>query len=257
MTNNSVVIGGLGVVGAQTCRAFGIKDYIDLKGSTLSWGEASKSKRYIFIAVPTPALLDGGHDTSIIRDSIENIQKVDKRIEHIFVVRSTTTPGQLEGLRDLLGIKIVHFPEFLTMSTAQEDTDWPDIIVLGGEKDEVAEIRGMCDSRWKGIPVFEGSLASSQLIKCAINNFYALKVVFANEIYDIAKQCGADYGLVKQAMYARKWVGKNHLDVIFNGKRGVRGPCLPKELQAMAFKYNSLLLLAAFRENEEIVKNEI
>ena len=76
MTNNSVVIGGLGIVGAQTCRAFGIKDYIDLKGSTLSWGEAAKSKRYFFICVPTPAKVDGGHDDSIIEEAIKNVYEL-------------------------------------------------------------------------------------------------------------------------------------------------------------------------------------
>jgi nucleotide sugar dehydrogenase len=253
MTNNSVVIGGLGIVGSATRQAFGIEDYVDIKGSTLNWGEAAK-KRYVFICVPTPALENGGHDDSIIEQAIRTIQTADKNGDHIFVVRSTTTPGQLELLADKHQVKIVHFPEFLTMSTAKEDTDWPDIIVLGGDEGPVEEIKGMCDSRWRGIPVFTCNLATSQMIKCAINNFYAMKVIFANEMYDVCKQVGADYETVKNAMYARKWVGKNHLEVFFKGARGVRGPCLPKELKAMALKFNIPLLLTAYQENEKLVK---
>jgi len=254
MTNNSVVIGGLGVVGSSTCQAFGIKNYIDLKGSTINWGRAA-DKRYIFICVPTPALDEGGHDISIIEKTIETIQVANNRIYHIFIIRSTTTPGQLEQIRDKYKVDIVHFPEFLTMSTAEEDTKWPDIIVLGGDEKPVSEIKGMCDSRWKGIPYFIGNLATSQLIKCAINNFYALKVIFANEIYDVSQQVNADYEVIKQAMYARKWIGKNHLDVIFNGVRGVRGACLPKDLKAMALKFNIPLLKVALEENNKLYQN--
>jgi hypothetical protein len=40
--------------------------------------------------------------------------------------------------------------------------------------------------------------------------------------------------MVVDAMYKRKWIGKNHLAVPFNGKLGVNGKCLPKDLIAFA-----------------------
>lgn len=254
--NNAVVIGGQGVVGKATRLAFKIKSYYDLLGSNITWEDVCK-KRYIFLSLPTPALKKG-HDIRVLNNTIMKIER-ESNIKHLYIVRSTTTPGQLEKIEHKLytGSHIVHLPEFLTMSTWKEDANCPDIVMVGsddtGSGKEVMNIMKKRFGYWK-TRYFLTDLATSQLTKCAINNFYALKVVFANELFDFAKKVGAEYETVKRAMYARKWVGNNHLDVYFNGVRGVRGPCLPKELKAMAGATNSKLLQTALEINNKLVK---
>lgn len=252
--SESVVIGGLGVIGIATRHTFKIKDYIDLKGSNIAMEEVARNKKYIFICLPTPAH-NSLHDVSNIESVIANILSLGGE-DKIFVVRSTTSPGQLEKLSKKLQIKnIVHYPEFLTMSTWKKDSDNPDIVVLGFINKKVgSDVMNLLKDRFGEKPKYISTdLATSELIKCSINNFYALKVIFANEIYDFSSKVGADYTKVKEAMYNRKWIGANHLDIFFRGARGVRGPCLPKELEAMVKASKSRLLKVAKEINDKLV----
>jgi nucleotide sugar dehydrogenase len=250
--NNAVVIGGSGVIGNATRLFFNIKDQWSRSIQTLTMEEVGK-KKWVFICVPTPAR-NSIHDISIIHDTIAEIQKYG---DPLIVVRSTTTPGQLDKLSEEFHTdKIIHFPEFLTMATWKEDTMNPDIIVIGGRNCKhvdklekiVKKILGFKNPKY-----FKTNLTTSELIKCSINNFYALKVIFANEIFDYAKKVDANYTMLKEAMYSRKWIGGNHFDVIFKGKRGVRGPCLPKELEAMVVATGSPLLKAAKEINDKLI----
>ena len=243
LNDNAVVIGGLGVVGTATRKSLGIKDYFDLKGSTITLKDIAAKKRYIFICLPTPAK-NSVHQVKPIKDIIKQIEQYEGG-QHVFVVRSTTTPGQLDHMSDELGIdSIVHYPEFLTMSTWEKDILDPELVVVGARKKDYGEqVMGIIMARYSGGPsYFLTNLVTSELIKTGINSFYAMKVVFANEMYDFAQKVGADYDTFREALYARKWIGRNHLRAIFNGVRGVRGRCLPKDLDALATVTNSKLL---------------
>jgi len=89
------------------------------------------------------------------------------------------------------------------------------------------------------------------MIKYAINTLYALKVVFANQIFDYCRNIGANYNVIKDAMYARKWIGKNHLEVWHQGNRGAGGKCLEKDLEALAGESDLPLLKVANMLNKE------
>lgn len=252
--NNAVVVGGSGVIGTATRKLFGITDQYSRNTKTLTLEELGK-KKYVFICVPTPAT-SKGHDISIIRDYIAAIRLYG---DPLIIVRSTTTPGQLEQLSEEFQTdKILHFPEFLTMDTWEEDALKPDIVVIGGKNAKYMNRLHMLitmNIQHAANAWIHTDLTTSELIKCSINNLYALKVIFANEMYDFAQKIGADWETVKDAMYARKWIGANHLDVFYKGKRGVRGPCLPKELEAMANTTKSKLLQTALQINERIVND--
>jgi len=249
--DNAVVVGGLGIVGNATRKAFGIKDYFDLRGSTITLEEIAKKKRYVFICLPTPPS-QSGHKIDDILAIIRQIEQYPGG-QKIYIIRSTTTPGQCQHIMNTLGIDcVVHNPEFLTQSTWEEDIEHPDIIVVGSEKKQYGEeVVALYQARYRGYPIFHTDTKTSEMIKCAINTFYALKVVFANEIYDICQKVGCDYDTVREAMYARKWIGKNHLRVVFNGRRGVRGKCLPKDLKAFNKAFESKLLLVAEELNRK------
>lgn len=244
---NAVVI-GYGVVGKATAKALGIRKYIDHKGSNTTLAEAAKC-RYIFLCLPTPVTGET-HDMGEIVKTIADLNYYPG--ERIYIVRSTTTPGQLSSL----GLKnVVHYPEFLTMKTADQDASNPDIVVVGEcDLETGIEVAELLKKRFPKAKHFLTDITTSELTKCAINNFYALKVIFANEMYDFANEIGADYEAVKDAMYERKWIGANHLEVIFHGERGVRGACLPKELKAMTHATGSPLLEIALKLNEKYVK---
>jgi UDPglucose 6-dehydrogenase len=230
--DNAVVIGGLGVVGKATRKTFGIKDYFDLKGSTLNLEEAAQ-KRYIFICLPTPVKGEGHvHDISAIRDTIKQLKAFGGG--KLYVVRSTTTPGQLDALCDELDLDtIIHNPEFLTMSSWKQDIIDPDIIVVGARlKRHGDEVVSLYNARYRGYPIHQSDLKTSEMIKLSINAFYSTKTIFGNILYDICTRLDIQYDQVQKALYDRKWIGKNHLVTPFNGKRGLRGVCLPKDFKA-------------------------
>ena len=71
--------------------------------------------------------------------------------------------------------------------------------------------------------------ANAEMIKVATNSFLALKVVFANEIFDLCNALNIDYERVKKGLYADVRVGASHFDVHDGGYRGFGGKCLPKD----------------------------
>jgi UDPglucose 6-dehydrogenase len=249
---NAVVIGGLGIVGQSTRHALGIYNYYDLSGSNVYYKDLNQFK-YIFLCLPTPVDKNGEYKIGDIKKVITDIKgNPDK---NIFILRSTVSPGTCKKLAEETKQIIVHVPEFLTESTWKEDSEWPDIVVIGADNSKIRkEIEGLFRSRFRGANFILTDTITSETIKVSINSFYALKVVFANQIYDFCQKSGANYETVKEAMYARKWIGKNHLDVWHKGGRGASGKCLLKDLDAFANSSKLPLLEIANVLNKELVK---
>jgi UDP-glucose 6-dehydrogenase len=72
----------------------------------------------------------------------------------------------------------------------------------------------------------------AELLKYYSNVINALKVVFANEMYEICKTVGADYTKVKETFIKRGTTKDLYLDVNDNF-RGYAGMCLPKDTKAL------------------------
>ena len=75
----------------------------------------------------------------------------------------------------------------------------------------------------------------SELVKFAKNTFYAFKVVFANQMYDICEAMGEDWNNIREIITAEQAqpIGPSHLDPIFGLYRGFGGKCLPKDTLAL------------------------
>ena len=125
-------------------------------------------------------------------------------------------------------------------------------MVIGGDhKQYVEDVRGIYQSHIKTAKIFTTDTITAEMSKYAINTFYATKVTFANQIFDVAQRVGANYEMIKDIMYNRKWIGKNHLDVWNKGGRGSGGKCLRKDLDAFE-NYSKSKLLKTVRDlNDE------
>lgn len=244
------VIIGKGMVGKATMHSLGIKDYYSRSSTTVKLDEIHKFK-YIFLCVPTPTI-NGECDISLLDWYIGEISRRSK--DPIFIIRSTVIPGTCDKLAHAYGVKIVHVPEFLSEDTWKEDSEWPDLTVIGyADINDHNQVMAIFKARFKGTQFVSTDLKTAETIKYAINSFYALKVVYANEVYDYCQDKGMNYDTVKNAMYSRKWIGKNHLDVINKGGRGAGGKCLRKDLDAFANETCSDLLLEANRINQMLL----
>lgn len=254
--DNAVVIGGTGIIGNAVRKLFKIDDYFALSSSTLTLKEVALKKRYVFLCLPTPAT-EHGYDTKPILEIVRQIEQLGGG-QKIYINRSTVIPSTTRNINQQLNIKcVVHNPEFLTMRTITQDTFKPDLVVVGSDemKSFGEEVLGLYKEVYKGKDVhyIHTNTDTSEMIKLAINNFYAMKVIFANTIYDVCdgENNPANYEIVKDALYKRKWIGKNHLDVGLDGKRGFAGMCLPKDNRAFNRKFQKPLLQLVEKLNDE------
>ena len=247
---NDAVIVGNGVVGQVTAKVFGIKDYFDLKGSTLTLQEAAKRK-FIFICLPTPTK-NGEYDTSAIRETVRQLNEYG--CGGVVVNRSTVPPGTDLQLQREYNVPVVANPEFLSEKTAEYDAKHPDFILIGADISDYAKaVRGLYEARFKGIDIIETDTITAETAKLAMNSLYATKVVFANEVYDYCQKAGANYETVKETLYHSKYVGKNHLGVFHKGGRGAGGRCLKKDLEGFTQITKSPLLEVVSRINSELL----
>ena len=230
-------------------KVFGIKKYFSLDGSTITLEEAAKCK-YVFLCLPTPINPDGTYNTT-------DIEAIVKQIEGyggagIYILRCTVWPGFAKHLMEQLGInRIISNPEFLTEKTAEKDMKYPPFILLGGANDAFLEdVKGFYEARIKSAPVIITDNTTAEMAKLALNAYFGTKVIFANQLYDSCKKLGANYEKVKDVFERHPFGPKNHFTIWFNGKRGVHGRCLPKDIIAFSH-YTGLPLIAKILELNE------
>lgn len=247
---------GKGIVGKALMSALGVEKFIDKDTQSIDLVQMSQC-RFIFICVPTPPFVKGSCDISIVEDCIANVTKYQQ--ENIYIIKSTVTPGVADYLMDKYKVPIISCPEFLTEKTAMEDAKNPDIIVIGSSpeyREETLEVVELLRNNLNYQKLIRTNNRTAEFIKYAVNTFYFLKVIFANELYNVCQNIDIEYDAVRNSLYSRKWIGKNHLKVLFNGKRGVRGRCLPKDMEAFQSLYDSPLLRVAQEVNESLIGDD-
>lgn len=185
----------------------------------------------IFIAVPTPYYLDGsGFDDSFIRQAIEAIPNPGKTV----VLKSTILPGTTERFQaEYPAHRFLFNPEFLTETSADEDMQFPKRQIVGYTKESRRDaelVMGLLPHApfERIVPARE-----AELVKYFGNAFYALKVAYANQMFDLCHKLGADYDVVKECAKAEPWMGTHHWEIFHKGYRGYGGKCLPKDTRAI------------------------
>lgn len=238
-------IAGVGMVGGALLNYFkkkGIEPivYDPAKGFD-SLDELNKAD-IVFVCVPTPYRTagSGSGPTPFKKDGIgfdlSYVEKTCKILqgEKIVIIKSTVIPGTTEALQAECPMhKFLFNPEFLTEVTADQDMNYPDRQILGYTKQSYS-ITGDIMQILPLAP-FEKIMPSTEaeLVKYFGNNWFAVKVIFANQMYDLCRKLGVDYDNIKEAASADKRIGRSHLDVWHKGYRGYGGKCIPKDIRAM------------------------
>lgn len=226
------IIGG-GFVGTAVSR------YFERKGDEVKIYDKHKQSHnadevlaqdFIFIAVPTP--FTQSVDLSMMDDAIANVARADHG--KIVIIKSTIIPGTTEKYqKQYPNLRIVFNPEFLTEETADQDFGFPDRQIVGftpqsyGIAGDVLQILPLAPFS-RIVPAM-----AAELIKYFGNNWFAVKVAYANQLYDVCEKLGVNYDIVKDGVAADKRIGSSHLDVWHKGYRGYGGKCLPKDTRAM------------------------
>jgi len=259
----TIGIVGCGFVGnavSQLSEVFSVVAYDPYK-KELSNNIEAFSQDVVFVCVPTPRSDDGSLDTSIVESSAKKWVEM-KKDNSVLVIKSTIPMGTVEKLSDLTNSRqIVHNPEFLTERTAMEDFRNPQEVIIGGDSSAAELVSAMYKEYYgkKDIQYFNVSARTAEMIKMTRNSFYALKVSFFNEIYELCEAMGEDYNDFKKVFTLNgkhPWIGNEHISVPGpDGKLGFGGKCLPKDSEGLlkiAEEYGIMIetLKAAVKANK-------
>jgi UDPglucose 6-dehydrogenase len=206
--------------------------------------ERIKECDIVFVAVPTPTTR-GGFDASIVRSVLPLVGK-----GKIAVIKSTLLPRTTEALQnEFPDLIILSSPEFLREANAAHDAANPNRNLIGIPVDTPLH-RAAAEAVLAVLPAapFSAVLPAreAELVKYAGNVFLAMKVVFANMLYDLAGGLGADYERMKEVIAADPRIGPSHLSVMSasghsdKAGRGAGGHCFIKDLEAFRRLYKEL-----------------
>ncbi|MGB2694336.1 MAG: hypothetical protein WBD55_04015 [Dehalococcoidia bacterium] len=223
---------GLGVVGDAVHTYFENRGY-SMRGFDpyrhIGSDESINESDVIFICVPTPYRPGMGFDSSALEDAVSRLQG-----SKVVVIKSTVLPGTTEAYQHRYSQHCFLFnPEFLREASAREDFINADRQLVG----YTAQSRHLAESILSILPAapYQRVMVAreAEMAKYMTNSFLAMKVSFANEIYDLATALDIDYHIVSDAVAADPRIGSSHFDVFAGGYRGYGGKCLPKDTKAL------------------------
>lgn len=247
------VVGG-GVVGNAMVRLCGAETvvYDPYKPELARHKDAINACDVVFICVPTPMADDGHCDTSIVEEAVAWVQAP------LIIIRSTVAPGTTDRLRERYNKHIVFQPEYLgetpahLFGTMAERT----FLVFGGTPEDVSKAADFYKHYYNSmVHMYFGDAMTAEVCKYMENAFYAVKVTFVNEFYDVARVHGVDFNLLRELWLADTRISRDHT-FVYPNSRGFSGKCLPKDCNAIVRScrqrdYEPEFLAACLRINEK------
>ena len=213
----------------------------DPSKSLHSLEETVNESDIIFLSVPTPSNKDGSMNLDIVRQVLQDISDVNVVNDNIVLLRSTVIPGTTRKLNsEFKNVNLIFNPEFLTERSAKFDfINQPRFILGCGDEvmdryrsEQVADL--FRDRFGESIPVVETNYETAELIKYMNNCYFATKVSFLNEMYQIALESGVDWETALDGFVRDGRIGHSHMNVPGpDGKLGFGGSCFPKDIQAI------------------------
>ena len=191
-----------------------------------------------FICVPTPQAADGSCDTAAVEEVLGWVKTP------IVVIRSTVPVGFTEtwNARAPGWQHIVFQPEYYGETVAHPFADphnrsW---ITLGGDMygcEEAAKVYKKVFTSELIINIVGARTA--ELAKYMENAFYATKVTFCNQFYQLAEDMNISYDVLRETWLLDPRISRDHT-FVYDDNRGYGGSCLPKDMSAIIYQGEDL-----------------
>lgn len=219
---------------------------------------------FIFICVPTPQGEDGSCDTSIVHSVIESL---DDFKQSIIVIKSTVPVGTTQNI-DFLSHKhrVVFSPEFSGENKYHTEHKFlksvieSPFFIFGGYKADTEEVVNLYQKI--GGPdkkYIQTSFELAELMKYVNNSFFALKVAFCNELFDLCALLDVSYNELRELWHLDPRNNKSFTSV-FPDERGYGGKCFLKDVEGfvkLSEQYESpLTILNAARKSNLEIRNK-
>ena len=217
----------------------------------------------IFVCLPTPMDRYGKCHTGIVEGVLKEINETSTR-KKTLIVKSTIPPGTTANWNEKFkNIDIVFNPEFLTEANAINDFKNQTRIIIGGPKNAASRVRRIFVKAFPKVKIIKTGSTYAEMVKYVTNCFLAMKVSFANEMYEICEYKNIDYDkVIEYAMHDDR-LGYSHWSVPGpDGDFGYGGHCFPKDVRALInvameleSDVNPIMLQATDKKNNEVRKN--
>ena len=238
---------GNGFVGKAVKDSF--KNYFDIfvfdkdkrKANVETLNELINKCRMMFLCLPTPMEKDGSCHLNIVEDTLKQINEWCDEMDYYgleqrtVIIKSTIPPSTTERWnKEYKDIDIAFNPEFLTEANAIDDFRNQNKIIVGSTRKVGAKIKSIYSKVFPKVPVIKTSSTIAEMIKYFTNCFLAMKVSYANEMYQICENLDIDYDKVVEYAVRDERIGTSHLNVPGpDGDFGFGGHCFPKDLNAL------------------------
>ena len=256
---------GQGFVGTAVNKGlkqhFQIETFDIVKECTcISLEQLSEKSDVIFVCLPTPMEKDGTCHLGIVENTLSTLEAIGEC--KTIVVKSTIPPGTTEKWnKKYKYIQIVFNPEFLTEANSIEDYKTQNRIIIGGPRPATTKVKLIFDKAFPKVPIIKTGSTTAEMVKYFLNSFLAMKVSFANEMFQICEGLNIDYDKVTEYAKYDERIGKSHLNVPGpDGDFGYGGHCFPKDVRALIrlacdLGLSPKMLQATDNKNNDVRKN--
>jgi UDPglucose 6-dehydrogenase len=186
------------------------------------------------VCVPTPSNPDNSCDVSIVEDAVSWLNT--PRI----LIKSTIEIGTTKRLAEKYNKRIAFSPEFAgeskywTPNGFTTDVKQTPFFIFGTDDPtlgyELTDLYMPITGPSKTYRVTDS--ISAEITKYVENTYFAMKVAFVNELYDLCEKSGTHWNEVRDLWLLDPRTNKSHT-AVFAQERGFSGKCLPKDTKAM------------------------
>ena len=231
---------GLGVVGKAVYQGLGQvgndMHFYDIAYPNTSINSVANTD-IIFICVPTNTT-NGQCDLSQVYQTVQSLDSLS--YNGIIAIKSTVLPGTTNSLiSQYPKLKICMVPEFLRAKSALADfINNHDVLVVGTDNNDI----------YSQVVASHGIIPKSairimpteaEIVKYFSNLYNALRIVFANNMFEVCQKTDSNYQNVLQAVTKKHGIPPDYL-LCSSTYRGFGGLCLPKDTEAFASFAQSL-----------------
>jgi UDPglucose 6-dehydrogenase len=187
------------------------------------------------ICVFTPSGENGECDVSLVDYTVSWLQTP------LILIKSTVRIGTTKRLKEQTGKRIVFSPEYIGESTYDtgvfnfnKSVRNHSFFTFGGDRRDTAEFVELFQAISGPCKIYKQTdETSAEIAKYMENCFFATKLVFCYEMFEVCKKAGVDYNEVRECWLLDPRIGPSHTMVLKQNMEPFGGKCLPKDLSAL------------------------